>query len=141
MSIIKVNDLNVVKKNLGEIINDWYIFDIKGEKHYIMLIPNGTTEGYNYFEVFIDKENKIVHLYDGLESYKSGLSSINMMTNSMIEGFSKLMGIDTKEITIAIYCPDNTSTDVYICIYTLDGFGGKLDSKKAYKPFIVKVEN
>lgn len=140
MGIVKLNNLRVLEKKLGEIINEWYLVQSPIDNHYLMIIPN-STNGYNYFEVFLDRENKIVHLYDGLESYKGGLSAINAINNDILNEFSLLMGVDLKNIIIAIYSPEYTINNVYICIYNSNGFGGNLQKGMEYKPFVSKVKD
>lgn len=104
------------------------------ENMYLLLIPN-ITNGYNYFEIYIDKENKLIHLFDSLESRKTGTSAINSV-NYIVE-IKEALNLDYE---LLIYYPEFTINKACITSYNeKDGFS-KWNNNNIYKPFLKKAE-
>ncbi|XZI06153.1 hypothetical protein ACSXE1_15995, partial (plasmid) [Clostridium perfringens] len=66
----------VIDKSLGEINHESYLIKNAKDNTYLLALPNNLN-GYNYFEVYIDKLNRSIHVFDSLESRKGGTSAIN----------------------------------------------------------------
>ncbi|HHD2789231.1 hypothetical protein ACV30B_16380 [Clostridium perfringens] len=61
---------------LGEINPESYLIKNAKDNTYLLALPNNLN-GYNYFEVYIDKLNKSIHVFDSLDNRKGGTSAIN----------------------------------------------------------------
>ncbi len=66
----------VIDKSLGEINPESYLIKNAKDNTYLLALPNNLN-GYNYFEVYIDKLNRSIHVFDSLENRKGGTSAIN----------------------------------------------------------------
>ncbi|WP_300262550.1 hypothetical protein [Clostridium sp.] len=66
----------VIDKFLGEVNPESYLIKNAKDNTYLLALPNNLN-GYNYFELYIDKLNRSIHIFDSLESRKGGTSAIN----------------------------------------------------------------
>ncbi|MCX0362326.1 hypothetical protein LI034_15130 [Clostridium perfringens] len=66
----------VIDKFLGEVNSESYLIKNAKDNTYLLALPNNLN-GYNYFEVYINKLNRSIHVFDSLENRNGGTSAIN----------------------------------------------------------------
>ncbi|EGT5619706.1 hypothetical protein BUL45_11610 [Clostridium perfringens] len=67
----------VIDKSLGEVNSESYLIKNAKDNTYLLTLPNNLN-GYNYFEVYIDKLNRSIHVFDslGVASGKCGFTTL-----------------------------------------------------------------
>lgn len=107
------------------------------ENSYHLLVENFWGYGFNYFKLFLDKEKKIIHVFDNLND---GTSMINRVDPYLINELCKELSIeDYREVKMAIYYQEPNRDYISITIYSLkDGkfeFGGRINDEDVYLKF------
>ncbi|WP_237982674.1 hypothetical protein [Bacillus thuringiensis] len=98
----------------------------------------------NYFELYIDTENNLLHIYDGIGLSTHGTSTINKINKYLIDKiYISLYLSNSEEAKVLIYFPESNSKGVGIVTYDYhaeeegkNGFGHPFDETSTYEPFI-----
>ena len=126
----------VIDKSLGEIDPESYLIKNAKDNTYILALPNNLN-GYNYFEVYIDKLNRSIHVFDSLENRKGGTSAINSADE--ILKIRKHLNLDL-DYKLVIYYPYHILNEYCITTYhERKGFNKNRDYV-TYIPFMKKAE-
>ncbi|XZK79949.1 hypothetical protein ACSXCB_16690 (plasmid) [Clostridium perfringens] len=94
----------VIDKSLGEINPESYLIKNAKDNTYLLALPNNLN-GYNYFEVYIDKLNRSIHVFDSLENRKGRTSAINSVDRILEIRRPLNLDLDYK---LVIYYPDHS---------------------------------
>ncbi|EDT22204.1 hypothetical protein ACHM2J_10760 [Clostridium perfringens] len=126
----------VIDKSLGEINPEGYLIKNAKDNTYLLALPNNLN-GYNYFEVYIDKLNRSIHVFDSLENRKGGTSAINSVDRILKIRRPLNLDLDYK---LVIYYPDHSIFKACITTYhERKGFNKNRDYV-TYIPFLKKAE-
>lgn len=107
------------------------------ENLYHLLVENFWGYGFNYFELFVDKEKKIIHIFDSL---KNGTSMINRVDPYLFKELCKVLRVEEyRSVKMAIYYPEPGRDYISITVYSSQngdfGFGGRIDDEDIYSCF------
>lgn len=126
----------LLDKSLGEENSESYLIKNAKENMYLLAIPNNLS-GYNYFEIYIDRLNRTIHLFDSLESRKNGTSAINSVDR--ILKIKRPLNLDL-DYKFVIYYPDHILNKACLTTYhEKKGFNKNKDFV-TYIPFMKKAE-
>ncbi|MEK4497431.1 hypothetical protein [Bacillus sp. FSL R12-0069] len=118
------------------------------ENRFLLVVHNFSKNGYNHFELYIDKGNNIFYIYDDTDEISPGTNAYNRIDNYFIEMVCKDENINIstpEEVKIRIYTPANGGTgfEVQHRIYDVEGARiipfGWFKEISDYEPFVQKL--
>ena len=112
---------------------------IEANKHEIIILKilNPHVTSCNCFEVYIDKLNRSIHVFDSLENRKGGTSAINSADEILKIRRPLNLDIDYK---LVIYYPDHSIFKACITTYHEKKGFNKNKDYVTYIPFLKKAE-
>jgi len=91
------------------------------------------------FNVYVDKENKIIHLYDPFQNNTT--SVINLLSESFIKGICDKMKLKAKQYEVYTYMPPINEQSAHITAYDYKEKGFYTwDKEKCFEYFIEVAE-
>ena len=122
----------LIDKSLDKMNPESYLIKNAKDNTYLLALPNNLN-GYNYFEVYIDKLNRSIHVFDSLENRKGGTSADEILK------IRKPLNLDL-DYKLVIYYPYHILNEYCITTYhERKGFNKNRDYV-TYIPFLKKAE-
>ncbi|NKW97704.1 hypothetical protein [Bacillus toyonensis] len=122
---------------------DVFLFPNISDNRFHLITENFHNMGYNHFELYVDTENHLLHIYDDIGWGTRGTSVINRINKYLIEKiYASLHLSNPQEAKVIIYFPENNTKGVGIATYGYHaredeyGFGHLFDETSTYEPFI-----
>ncbi|MED2765981.1 hypothetical protein P4283_28995 [Bacillus thuringiensis] len=119
---------------------DVFLFPNIIDNRFHLITENFYTMSCNYFELYVDTKNNLLHIY---YSIGLGTSKINRINEYLIDKiYTSLYLYNSEEAKILIYFPERNTKEVGIVTYNyyaekgIYGFGHPFDEKSIYEPFI-----
>lgn len=89
------------------------LFKTHTENRYYMIAEN-FWNGNNFFEVYVDRDDNIIHIYDDIEKDTAGTSAINLISPEFAEELCRQVNIlFSDKIVFAIYCTGEWKITTY----------------------------
>ncbi|PES30617.1 hypothetical protein [Bacillus cereus] len=122
---------------------DVFLFPNIIDNRFHLITENFYNMGCNYFELYVDIENNLLHIYDDIGWGTRGTSAINRINKYLIDQiYTSLHLSNSEEAKILIYFPESNKKGVSIVTYGYHveegeyGFGHLFDETSTYEPFI-----
>ncbi|PHF99164.1 hypothetical protein [Bacillus toyonensis] len=122
---------------------DVFLFPNISDNRFHLITKNFHNMGCNHFELYVDTENNLLHIYDDIGWGTRGTSAINRIDKYLIDQiYTSLHLSNSEEAKVLIYFPESNTKGVGIATYGYHaeegeyGFGHPFDEKSTYEPFI-----
>ncbi|PGC23553.1 hypothetical protein COM11_25065 [Bacillus pseudomycoides] len=122
---------------------DVFLFPAIGDNQFHLITENFHNMGYNHFELYVDAENSLLHIYDDIGWSTGGTSAINRINKYLIDKiYTSLDLSNPEEAKVLIYFPESNTKGVGIVTYGYHveegkyDFGHPFDETSTYEPFI-----
>ncbi|WP_416808758.1 hypothetical protein [Bacillus thuringiensis] len=122
---------------------DVFLFPNIVDNRFHLITENFHNTGYNHFELYVEKENHLLHIYDDIGWLAKGTSVINIIDQYLIDKICACLHLSNpEEAKVIIYFPENHTQGVGIATYGYHaredeyGFGHPFDETSTYEPFI-----
>ncbi|EOQ09126.1 hypothetical protein [Bacillus cereus] len=122
---------------------DVFLFPDISDNQFHLITENFHNMGYNHFELYVDTENNLLHIYDDIGWGTRGTSAINRINKYLIDKiYTSLHLSNPEEAKVLIYFPESNTKSVGIVTYGYHaeegkyGFGHPFDETSTYEPFI-----
>ncbi|PGC13670.1 hypothetical protein COM08_26280 [Bacillus wiedmannii] len=122
---------------------DVFLFPNISDNRFHLIIENFYNMGCNYFELYVDIKNNLLHIYDDIGWVTRGTSAVNRINKHLIDKiYTSLHLSNSEEAKVLIYSPESNTKGVGIVTYGHHaeegkyGFGPPFNITSTYEPFI-----